>query len=188
MRDIRREDPARNQARRLVTSLHVRRHCAAVFWPTARGSHKANPLMQMSHRASELRRLKFHCPALTYDGVAPAHSKVTYWPIATNFSLAPDVSFWGEAGMSRPARVAGSVETDPKPTFAPCAKAVLFAKHLFIANCDVEEFSRGRYGGARSKHLRTSSRCPCAGDRVGLALRQRAPAATGSPYQVRSGI
>ena len=34
------------------------------------------------------------------------------WPIATNFSLAPDVSFWGEADLGRAAEFAASVEND----------------------------------------------------------------------------
>jgi hypothetical protein len=38
------------------------------------------------------------------------------WPIATNFSLAPDVSFWGEAEVGRAAEFAASVETDPTAT------------------------------------------------------------------------
>ena len=38
------------------------------------------------------------------------------WPIATNFSLGPDVSFWGEAEVGRAAEFAASVENDPEPT------------------------------------------------------------------------
>ena len=38
---------------------------------------------------------------------------VSCWPIATNFSLAPDVSFWGEAEVGRAAEFAASVEDDP---------------------------------------------------------------------------
>jgi hypothetical protein len=33
--------------------------------------------------------------------------------IATNFSLGPDVSFWGEAEVGRAAEPAASVENDP---------------------------------------------------------------------------
>ena len=43
---------------------------------------------------------------------------VSFWPIATNFSLAPDVSFWGEADLGRAAEFAASVENDPMPTSA----------------------------------------------------------------------
>jgi hypothetical protein len=35
------------------------------------------------------------------------------WPIATNLSLAPDVSFWGEAEVGWAAGFAASVENDP---------------------------------------------------------------------------
>ena len=34
-------------------------------------------------------------------------------PFATNFSLAPDVSFWGEADLGRAAEFAASVENGP---------------------------------------------------------------------------
>ena len=44
---------------------------------------------------------------------------VAYWPIATNFSLGPDVSFRGEAEMGRAAEFAASVENDPSETFEP---------------------------------------------------------------------
>jgi hypothetical protein len=37
---------------------------------------------------------------------------------ATNFSLGPDVSFWGEAEVGRAAEFAASVENDPKSSFA----------------------------------------------------------------------
>jgi hypothetical protein len=40
-------------------------------------------------------------------------ANVCSWPIATNFSLAPDVSFWGEADLGRAAEFAASVENDP---------------------------------------------------------------------------
>ena len=39
---------------------------------------------------------------------------VASWPIATNFSLGPDVSFWGEAEAGRAAEFAASVKNDPK--------------------------------------------------------------------------
>ena len=35
------------------------------------------------------------------------------WPIATNFSLRPDVSFRGEAEVGRAVEPAASVENDP---------------------------------------------------------------------------
>ena len=38
------------------------------------------------------------------------------WPFATNFSLAPDVSFRGEAEVGRAAELAASVENDPSET------------------------------------------------------------------------
>jgi hypothetical protein len=41
---------------------------------------------------------------------------VGFWPIATNCSLGPDVSFWGEAEVDRAAEFAASVENDPVPT------------------------------------------------------------------------
>jgi hypothetical protein len=40
--------------------------------------------------------------------------RVRNWPIATNFSLAPDVSFWGEADLGRAAEFAALVENDPE--------------------------------------------------------------------------
>jgi hypothetical protein len=40
------------------------------------------------------------------------------WPMAANFSLAPDVSFRGEAEVGRTAEHAGSVANDPKRTYA----------------------------------------------------------------------
>ena len=55
------------------------------------------------------------------------------WPIATNFSLAPDVSFWDEAEVGRAAEPVASVENDPfvwsdralQENFADLAGAVL---------------------------------------------------------------
>jgi hypothetical protein len=41
------------------------------------------------------------------------HGAVHTWPIATNFSFGPDVSFWGEAEVGRAAEFAASVENDP---------------------------------------------------------------------------
>ena len=41
-----------------------------------------------------------------------------FGPIATNFSSAPDVSFWGEADLGRAAEFAASVENDPTATLA----------------------------------------------------------------------
>jgi len=41
---------------------------------------------------------------------------VASWPIATNFSLGPDVSFWGEAEAGRAAEFAASVKNDPVRT------------------------------------------------------------------------
>ena len=38
---------------------------------------------------------------------------VCVWPIATNFSLGPDVSFRGEAEVGRAAEPSGSLESDP---------------------------------------------------------------------------
>jgi hypothetical protein len=43
---------------------------------------------------------------------------VGFWPIATNFPLGPDVSFWGEAEVDRAAEFAASVENDPSATSA----------------------------------------------------------------------
>ena len=43
---------------------------------------------------------------------------VALWPIATNFSLAPNVSFWGGADLGRAAEFAASVEIDPTATSA----------------------------------------------------------------------
>ena len=40
-------------------------------------------------------------------------SQVSFWPIATNFSLGPDVSFWGEPEAGRAAESAASGENDP---------------------------------------------------------------------------
>jgi hypothetical protein len=40
------------------------------------------------------------------------------WPVATNFSLGPDVTFRGEAEVGRAAEFAASVENDPEPTRA----------------------------------------------------------------------
>jgi len=37
-------------------------------------------------------------------------------PFATNFSLGPDVSFWGEAEAGRAAEFAASVKNDPVRT------------------------------------------------------------------------
>jgi hypothetical protein len=48
------------------------------------------------------------------DRIVVLQSHVRVWPIATNFSLAPDVSFWGEADLGRAAEFAASVENDPK--------------------------------------------------------------------------
>ena len=42
------------------------------------------------------------------------------WPVATNFSLGPDVGFRGEAEVGRAAEPAASVETDPIRTLADC--------------------------------------------------------------------
>ena len=47
--------------------------------------------------------------------VAATH-EVYSWHIASNFSLAPDVSFWGEAEVGRAAEFTASVENDPEQT------------------------------------------------------------------------
>jgi hypothetical protein len=39
---------------------------------------------------------------------------VAFWPVATNFSLGPDVSFQGVAEVSRAPAPTASVENDPK--------------------------------------------------------------------------
>ena len=57
------------------------------------------------------------------DGGAPLlrasrRGDVAFWPIATNFSLGPQVRFQGEADMNRPAELAGSVKNDPTATSA----------------------------------------------------------------------
>jgi hypothetical protein len=44
----------------------------------------------------------------------PALQNDAIWPVATNFSLGPDVSFQGEAEVGRAAEFAASVENDPK--------------------------------------------------------------------------
>ena len=44
---------------------------------------------------------------------------VAVWPIATNFSLGPDVSFRGEAEVGRAAEPSASVESDPERTSTP---------------------------------------------------------------------
>jgi hypothetical protein len=46
-------------------------------------------------------------------------------PIATNFSLAPDVSFWGEAEVGRAAEPSASVENDPTETWTDHPKLAL---------------------------------------------------------------
>ena len=38
------------------------------------------------------------------------------WPVATNFSLGPDVSFGGETEVGRAAEPAASLENDPSAT------------------------------------------------------------------------
>ena len=40
-------------------------------------------------------------------------ANVAFWPVATNFSLGPDVSFRGEAEVGRAAEPSASVENDP---------------------------------------------------------------------------
>ena len=40
------------------------------------------------------------------------------WPIATNSSFGPDVSFWGEAEVGRAAAPAASVQNDPSTTLS----------------------------------------------------------------------
>jgi hypothetical protein len=44
---------------------------------------------------------------------------VALWPLATNFSLGPDVSFRGEAEVGRAADFAASVDNDPCETSVP---------------------------------------------------------------------
>jgi hypothetical protein len=46
---------------------------------------------------------------------APGDFRV--WPVATNFSLGPDVIFRGEAEVGRAAEPAASVENDPTETW-----------------------------------------------------------------------
>jgi hypothetical protein len=49
---------------------------------------------------------------LTYELRLP-RPDVALWPLATNFSVGPDVSFRREAEVGRPAEFAASVENDP---------------------------------------------------------------------------
>ena len=43
---------------------------------------------------------------------------VACWPVATDFSLGPDVSFRGKAEVGQAAEYAASVESDPKRSFS----------------------------------------------------------------------
>jgi hypothetical protein len=56
--------------------------------------------------------------------------------VATIFSLAPDVSFWGEAELGRAAEFAASVEIDPERTWTLSDEISLF--ELFTC-CGEEE-------------------------------------------------
>ena len=51
-----------------------------------------------------------HRPSLRREDSPCQLGAVHTWPIATNFSLAPDVSFWVEADLGRAAEFAASVE------------------------------------------------------------------------------
>ena len=48
----------------------------------------------------------------TGGGEDCANANVVFWPVATNFSLGPDVGFRGEAEVGQAAEPAASVEND----------------------------------------------------------------------------
>ena len=72
--------------------------------------------------------------SVTESVVAESLANVTLWPIATNFSLGPDVSFRGRSGSGRAAEFAASVDNDPTETspanFAVMHKTTAFSKDV----------------------------------------------------------
>ena len=77
--------------------------------PTDRDERTLGPDDERSHSVSSRQSLtSFTRPLLD----------VGFWPIATNFSLGPDVSFWGEAEVGRAEEFAAPVEIDPSLTLS----------------------------------------------------------------------
>jgi hypothetical protein len=76
--------------------------------------------MDRAHRRRRLYRLG-RVDVVIFEAVmsrllGATNSRVRLNVIATDFSLTPDVSFWGEAEVGRAAEPCASVENDPERT------------------------------------------------------------------------
>ena len=76
---------------------------------------KAKPARKICQGSSSEKQQKTRCEQATCVAYVPRFlfGATSNWPIATNLSLGPDVSFRGEAEVGRAAEPAASVENDP---------------------------------------------------------------------------
>ena len=79
-----------------------------------------------------------HRPSLRREDSPCQLGAVHTWPMATNSSFGPDVSFWGEAEVGRAAELAALVENDQGKNFELCYALCRFAVSSCAAGASIK--------------------------------------------------